>query len=53
MWIIVFLLIIIAVAAILFRAIYSGGEPQDKTNMYVCTECGEKHCNCYLDENVE
>jgi hypothetical protein len=49
---IVLLLIIIA-ALIWFWLSKTEKKSENETPVYVCPECGDHHCNCYLEEKDE
>lgn len=51
MWILIVTLVIVAAALIWFWVIRARSAPESEIPVYVCPECGEKHCNCYLEDN--
>ena len=50
MKLIIFLLLIIVGVLIWFWLRKKENKPKEETPIYVCPECGEHHCNCYLEE---
>jgi hypothetical protein len=53
MWIVLLTLIVVAAAFIWLRIIKRSNEPEKDLPTYVCPECGDKHCNCYLEEELK
>ena len=53
MWILILTLFIVAAVLIWLRVTKKRHEPETDIPVYVCPECGDKHCNCYLEEEVK
>ena len=47
---VIVLLFIIAAVLIWFWIVKNGNKSEHKKPVYVCPECGDHHCNCYLEE---
>ena len=50
MWQFVLILVIVIAALIGFRFAKVGRKPEKEIPTYVCPDCGERHCNCYLEK---
>ncbi len=50
---IILALLILAILLVLFWLIKKEKTKEDKIPSYVCPECGEHHCNCYLEKMEE
>jgi len=50
MWILLVTAIIVVAVLVWFWIIRTRKEPESDVPTYECPECGEKHCNCYLQE---
>jgi hypothetical protein len=50
MWVIV-VMIIFVVALIWFWIIKTKNASDSEIPVYVCPECGDSHCNCYLEDD--
>jgi len=50
MWVIILTLIIVAAALIWLWVIKTRSAPESEIPVYVCPECGDHHCNCYLED---
>jgi len=53
MWIALLTLIVVAAALIWLMMQKKRNEPETDLPSYVCPECGDKNCNCYLEEEVK
>jgi hypothetical protein len=53
MWILVVTMIIVAAAAIWLWKIKKESKLKSKNPTYVCPECGDKNCNCYLEKEEQ
>lgn len=51
MWLVlsIFAVIVVILVFILIRQ----GRQKEEIPLYVCPECGEHHCNCYLKDEVD
>lgn len=49
---IVVLLVAFAVFLVFWLVLSKRKQPDDKPVTYVCMECGEKHCNCYREDEI-
>lgn len=45
--------VIAAVVLVIILVNRKRKKPEDDIPLYVCPECGEHHCNCYLKEDVD
>jgi len=50
MWVIILTLVIVAAALIWLWVIKTRSAPESEIPVYVCPECGDHHCNCYLED---
>ncbi len=53
MKLLILLLFVIAAALIWFRLRKTGNKSENEDPVYVCPECGDHHCNCYLEGKDE
>jgi|GEM_PF-2007330 hypothetical protein len=51
MWLV--LLLVAVIAVILVFVLTRQRRPKEEIPLYVCPECGNHHCNCYLKEKVD
>ena len=50
MTVLILLLLIIVAVLICFWLMKTGKKSKNENPVYVCPECGDHHCNCYLEE---
>ena len=51
MWFILITLVIILAALGWLWITKADSEPNSDIPVYICPECGDKHCNCYLEKD--
>ncbi len=51
MWIVMLGVLVIG-AVLAFLLFSKRPAPEEEAPAYVCKECGESHCNCYLEEET-
>ena len=53
MWMLLGTALIVAAVLIRFWIIKKDTGPVSKNPTYVCPECGDKNCNCYLEKEKQ